>query len=167
MDNLNEEFPIRKSLRYESINNQIKDMDTESVGTKRKVSTKITQAQGTFGYIRVYLSESDDTLKPGDFIDIEYPEGIEKFQTTFISYGKDLGKVRDSDELVDYVPEEDKKVLCLMVNIDHINYNSDHIPFLRSLFKMGRYFQYQLFKYEELNVKSELKDFQFFDINFG
>ena len=53
------------------------------------------------------------------------------------------------EEIVNYNSEDDMKVLCLMVDEGQVNYNED-IPFVRTLFKVGRHFEYQLVKRSEL-----------------
>ncbi len=167
MDNLEADFPSRKNLRENSILDQIRELDASLGVNERKVEVNITQKQTVYAYIRIYLNDEDDTLKSGDKVWLGYPQGEEVFETTFVSYGKDVGKKRDQDELVDYVPEDNTKVLCLMFNVEQVNTNSDNIPFIRSLFKVGRYFEYQLFRYDEFTVKSEAKTVEFFDIDFG
>jgi len=42
-----------------------------------------------------------------------------------------------------------RKVLCLMVDEGMVNYNED-IHFVRTLFKVGRHYEYQLVKRSEL-----------------
>jgi hypothetical protein len=54
-----------------------------------------------------------------------------------------------NDEIVNYNTEDDKKVLCLMVDQDTINKGID-IPFIRTLFKNCIHYQYQLMRREEL-----------------
>ena len=46
-------------------------------------------------------------------------------------------------------PEDDKKVLCLMVNQDTINKGID-IPFIKTLFKTSIHYQEQLMKRSDL-----------------
>ena len=73
----------------------------------------------------------------------------EELKTKFICFGK-TGLQKDYDEeIVNYNSEDDKKVLCLMVDEGQVNYNED-IPFVRTLFKVGRHFEYQLVKRSEL-----------------
>ena len=73
------------------------------------------------------------------------------FLTVFICYGKtDLTKDHDDlEKITNFNPEDDKKILCLMVNQDHINKGTD-IPFIRTLFKSGIHYEYQLVKRDEL-----------------
>ena len=69
--------------------------------------------------------------------------------TKFICYGKS-GLERDhNDEVINYNPDDDKKVLCLMVDENQVNY-SQEIPFIRTLFKTGRHYEYQLMRRDEL-----------------
>jgi hypothetical protein len=56
---------------------------------------------------------------------------------------------KDNDGLVNWNSEENKKVLCLMVNQDKINKGTD-IPFIRTLFKTGIHYEYQLVRRDEL-----------------
>ena len=72
----------------------------------------------------------------------------------FITYAKS-GLERDhDDELTNYNAEDDKKVLCLMVDEKEIN-ESENIPFIRTLFKLGRHYEYQLVKRDELQFVVE------------
>ena len=76
---------------------------------------------------------------------------------------------RDNDnQVTNYSGEDDKKVLCLMVDSDRINKNSQDIPFIRTLFKIGRYYEYQLMKRDDLNfIDSKSGDIlDFFDVDF-
>jgi len=53
------------------------------------------------------------------------------------------------DELTSYNAEEDKKVLCLMVDEKEIN-QSTNIPFIRTLFKLGHHYEYNVMRRDEL-----------------
>ena len=59
-----------------------------------------------------------------------------------------MGKDHD-DEIINYNLDDDKKVLCLMVDQEKINKGTD-IPFIRTLFKISIHYQYQLVKRDEL-----------------
>ena len=52
-------------------------------------------------------------------------------------------------EVVNYNPEDDKRIICLMVDERIVNFSED-IPFIRTLFKTGRHYEYQLVKRTEL-----------------
>ena len=66
-----------------------------------------------------------------------------------------------------YNPEDDKKILCLMVDEKEVNY-SDKIPFIRTLFKTGRHYEYQLVRRDELLFKNKRTDetIDYYDCDF-
>ena len=97
----------------------------------------------------LYFPKEEADVEVGDEIFMTYKPSGEKLSTIFVCYGKtDLGKDHE-DEVINYNPEDDKKVLCLMVNQDHVNRNTD-IPFIRTLFKTGIHYEFQLVKRDEL-----------------
>lgn len=137
--------------RYDNLVEQIKTIDTEEVKDWDKntdPAMKVLEEQKVYIWIRLYLKE-EANIEIGDEIFMTYAKSGEKLSTIFICYGKDnLGKDHE-DEMVNYNPEDDKKVLCLMVNQDHINKNTD-IPFIRTLFKTSIHYQEQLIKRTDL-----------------
>jgi hypothetical protein len=56
---------------------------------------------------------------------------------------------RLAEALANYNPDDDKKILCLMVDQEKINKGTD-IPFIRTLFKTGIHYEYQLVRRDEL-----------------
>ena len=134
----------------------------------RDVKTTFIEKQKVFQWVRVFLKEEDNSFKAGDDITIKYLPTGEEILTKFGSYSKDfLGS--DKTETIQYSPDDNKKVLCLMVDLDEINdpKESSKIPFIRTLFKTGRWYQYQLMKRDELLVcKSDGSKIIYFDINF-
>ena len=73
----------------------------------------------------------------------------------------------NEDEIMNYTDEVDNKILCLMVDLKDINY-SINIPFIRTLFKASRHFEYQLLKRNDLlfinNRTAEVLDY--YDVAF-
>lgn len=117
-------------------------------------TTKIVEEQKIFFWIRLYLKNEDSNIQIGDDVVIEYSPSGEKLLTKFIAYGK-AGLEKDHvDEVVNFNPEDDKKILCLMVDEKVVNC-SDEIPFIRTLFKTGRHYEYQLVKRDELQFVVE------------
>ena len=108
---------------------------------------KILEEQKVYIWIRLYLKEESD-VEIGDDIFMTYTPSGEKLETKFICFGKE-GMEKDNDGLVNWNSEENKKVLCLMVNQDKINKGTD-IPFIRTLFKTGIHYEYQLVRRDEL-----------------
>ena len=137
--------------RYDNLVEKIKSIDTEVVkdwDSNTDPSMKVVEQQKVYIWIRLYLKE-ESNVEIGDDIFMTYTPSGEKLETKFICYGKsDLGKNHE-DEMVNYNPEDDKKVLCLMVDQETINKGTD-IPFIRTLFKTGIHYEEQLVKRSEL-----------------
>ena len=136
--------------RYDNLVEQIKVIDTEEVKDWNKntdPAMKILEEQKVYIWIRLYLKEESD-VEIGDDIFMTYTPSGEKLETKFICFGKE-GMEKDNDGLVNWNSEENKKVLCLMVNQDKINKGTD-IPFIRTLFKTGIHYEYQLVRRDEL-----------------
>jgi len=137
--------------RYDNLVEQIKTIDTEVVKDWDKntdPAMKVLEEQKVYVWIRLFLKEESD-VEIGDDIFMTYTPSGEKLETKFICYGKtDMGKNHD-DEIINYNPDDDKKVLCLMVDQEKIN-KGTNIPFVRTLFKISIHYQYQLVKRDEL-----------------
>lgn len=172
-------FPDRNELKknipnlqkyQEDILEKVKELDVTKITDDGdfKPRTQIIEKQKVYFWIRVYLREEDQILDPNDTINIKYVHTGEYLETKFICYNKSV-LTQDADpNVVNYNPEDDKKVLCLMVDSERINNNSDDIPFIRTLFKIGRYYDYQLLKRDELEfiVEKNGQSLDYFDVDF-
>lgn len=134
----------------ELIADEIRLLDTQDLGDDFElVATSVTiEEQKTYFWIRVFLNEEDPNLLPGDQIFIEWGPTQERLETIFIAWAKS-GSERDREGVTNYNTQDDKRILCLMIEDRAVNQNPD-IPFLRTLFKAGHFFEYQLMKREEL-----------------
>lgn len=137
----------------EDLVEQVKTLDTtelsDEISKEEQEIKQVVEEQKVYFWIRLYLKEEDSNLVIGDDISIKWTPTGEELKTKFICFGK-TGLQKDYDEeIVNYNSEDDKKVLCLMVDEGQVNYNED-IPFVRTLFKVGRHFEYQLVKRSEL-----------------
>jgi len=173
-------FPSRKEIvdniksvsndYKDSIINEIKYVDVEKVDFSKddfKPRSAIVESQKTYIWIRVFVKEETDA-KPEDTIRIEYKPSGEFLDVKFICYAK-KGHEKDSKgEMVNYNNEDNKKELCLMVDLDKINNDSDEIPFIRSLFRIGKYYEFQLMKRDELTFTnmSSGETLDYFDTEF-
>jgi hypothetical protein len=71
------------------------------------------------------------------------------------------------EQVTNYNPEDDKKVLCLMVDEDRININNEDIPFLKTLFKIGRFYEKQVWKKVDMSlIDGNGNELPWFDIDF-
>ena len=134
-----------------SIVEQIKTIDTTDLSdnVSDEAVQKVVEEQKTFFWIRLYIKDEQPNIEIGDDITIHYTPSGEKMKTKFICYGKQ-GLDKDNGKLVThYNTENNKKVLCLMIDEKIVNFSED-IPFIRTLFKTGRHFEYQMIKRDEL-----------------
>ena len=107
-------------------------------------------------------------MNPEDIIQIKYIHSGETLDTKFICYAKKSLDKDNQDQIVNYNTEDDKKNLCLMVDSDKINHDSNDIPFIRTLFKTSRYYDHQLLKREELLFTnlSNGEVYEYYDVDF-
>lgn len=169
-------FPDRGSIKKVSdyknkIIKDIKDINIDKMDFSNngdfKPRSEIIQKQKIYFWIRVYLNEEDSELTPNDTIWIEFNPTGEKLETKFICYAKTGTEIDTPDSITNYTPEDNKKIICLIVDQDKINKNSDNIPVIRSLFKIGNYYQYHLFKREDIIFKTKGgKILEYFDVDF-
>jgi hypothetical protein len=171
-------FPDRKDLKkifsnekviYNDIVEQAKKIELDKVNFETedfKPRADITQKQRVFLWVRFYL-KNEIELEPNTTIFIHYTPLKEKLETKFICYAK-KGLDRDhQDEVVNYTDEDDKRVLCVMIDEDRINKNNEDIDFLKRLFKLGRFFEPIIYHRNELQLTTEKGDLlDYFDIDF-
>ena len=142
---------ITKIDYREQLLEQIKSIDSETLSNEIEIvaTSTIVEEQKIYFWIRLYLSEEDPNIEVGDDIVLEWTPTGEKLDTKFIAYGKSGLEKDHQGEVVNYNPEDDKKVLCLMIDEKMVNFN-ENIPFIRTLFKTGRHYEYQLVRRDEL-----------------
>ena len=153
---------------YESIIDQIRSIDTSKLSDKieRDTATKIVEKQKVYFWIRLYLKEELGDITPGDDFEICYTPSGEKLTTKFVAFGK-KNLNRDLDNvIVNYDPEDEPKTLCLMVDEDDMK--ADSIPFIRTLFKMSSFFEFQVYRRNELTFTNKRTDFvcEYIDVDF-
>jgi hypothetical protein len=167
-------FPERRNItktaaHLEPIIEQAKKINLDKVkfdGEDFQPHSKVIQKQKVYFWIRVYLKEEIDIL-PETKVDMVYLDGVEKIETIFIYFGK-KGLERDQDgQIVNFNPEDDKRVLCLMVDSDRVDVNNSDIPYMKTIFKLGKYFKPDYMKLSEFTfVIDGDKQVEFFDIDF-
>lgn len=140
---------------YEFVQEQLKDLDTTELSddVSQDPEVEITPEKVYF-WTRVYMKEENPNINIGDTITIKYLPSGEELKTQFITYGKSGLERNHDDELINFNPEDDKKVLCLMVDEKEIN-NSENIPFIRTLFRLGHHYEYNVMRRDELTFTNE------------
>ncbi len=178
-----EQTELLKKNYLELITEELSKIDTdlaEAWTYDDGPSVKIVEEQKVYFWIRLYLKEEEPEVKIGSDIIIKYKplpiylndilineDDSEELETKFICYDK-KGLERNSDgQIVNYNQEDDLRVLCLMVDSSVIH-TSQNIPFIRTLFKASRYYDYQLIRRNELlfiDKKSD-KSLEYYDCSF-
>lgn len=146
--NIKEKERIEELKRRGLLMDDKKTTYVDSDGDEVSIGFEVIEESKIYSWSRVYSSEDQDGLDPGDIITITYVPTGETLDLEFATYNK-TGLVKDSDGVIDYNPEDDKKVLCLLVDIGEINDNNT-IPFLRTLFKSGKWYQHQVLRRNDL-----------------
>jgi len=153
----------------ENIIEQVKNIDIEKISDSvtSEPTTEIIEEQKIYFWIRLYINEENPNIEIGDDVTIEYTTSGEKLKTKFAAYGKKGLDKNHQDEMVNYNPEDDKRILCLMIDTKEVNFN-DEIPFIRTLFKTGYHYEYQLVKRNELLFKIDKNDIllDYYDCDF-
>jgi hypothetical protein len=154
---------------YEHIVEQIMGIETEGLrdNVNQVPSSEIIEDQKVYFWIRLYTKEEISDLQEGDDINISY-RGEETLPVKFITFGKKNINKDSVDEIVGYDPEDDRKCLCLMVDEERVKKNSGDIPFIRTLFKTSPYYEFQLYKRNELtftNTRTE-DNYTYIDVDF-
>ena len=135
----------------ESLMEKIKNIDVTNLSDEvsDEVISSVVEEQKTYFWIRLFLKDEEENIEIGDDIAITWEPSGEELLTKFVCFGKS-GVTNDQGEQITYYEaEDDKRVLCLMIDEKQVNFN-DEIPFIRTLFKNGKHYEYQLMRRDEL-----------------
>lgn len=167
-------FPDRRSIvkndvHLKNIVEEAKKIDVDKVNFDKEdfqPHTRIIQKQKVYLWIRLYIKQEID-INPETKIEIVYNNGQEVLETYFMYFGK-KGLERDNDgQIINFNPEDDKKVLCLLIDVDRIDVNNSDIPYLKTLFPLGKNFTPQYIKKYDFSFKLEDgQQIDFYDIDF-
>lgn len=148
MSNIQSKNDYRTQL-FEAIKNI--DTATSDKWTYDEIvsTSKIIEEQKVLFWIRLYLKDENPNIQIGDDVTINWTPSGEKLTTKFAAYGKQGLEKDHVGEVVNFNPDDDKRVLCLLIDSKMVNFNED-IPFIRTLFKTGYHYDYQLVKRDEL-----------------
>lgn len=166
-------FPDRKDLKNKKIQKLkekglLVDEDpnkyVEDDGFDRSPEIKITEESKYYSWTRLYLSEKVE-IEKGDVINLTYQPTGEEMELIFATYNKSSLNKNKEDEVVNYDFEDDKKVLCLMVDIKEVE-NNIEIPFLRTLFKESKWYEHQLLKRNDLKFEVNGEELDYYSVDF-
>lgn len=133
----------------------LKTSNTDKWSDVDDIRIKEIERQKVFFWIRIYLSEEDYTLEKGDKLILTYKPTNEKIELIFGAYEK-VGLNKNHDEqVINYSTEDDRKVLCVMIDLDRINKFSDDIPTIRTMFRNSKYYKENLFFKSDIVVTND------------
>lgn len=158
---------VNKTYR-DSLVEQLKDLDISKSNFENmdfKPRSEIKEKQKTYFWIRVYLHDEIE-ITPDTEVTITYTGSGEKLETKFVCFGKKGHNNNLHDDVINYDPEDDRKCLCLMIDSDRINKESEDIPFIRTLFRIGRYYSPQILRHSELMLSKGDVVLNYYDIDF-
>lgn len=144
----------RYSNIIEQLTQQIKEIDTKDidfskVGDDNDLQFKETEKSMVYLWIRLYLKDEVSDLTNGDKLIIKW--GNESVTTTFIGFNK-KGLIQDNDGIINADLEDDRTGLILMIDEKLVKdpILSASQPFIRTLFKESPYYEYQVYRREDL-----------------
>ena len=137
---------------YDQLVEQIKNIDSDDLSDDVSQTPTMSEVekQKVYIWIRLFLKEEISDIKDGDEFMINYKLSGEELSTTFICFGKQ-NSFKDAEDYteIQMLTEDDKKVLCLMVNEEDINIG-ESIPFIRTLFKGSIHYQEQVYHRDDM-----------------
>jgi hypothetical protein len=138
----------------------------EAVDNTDMFETTVTviEKPKTFVWSRLFTKE-EVNIEKGDIVTIKHVPSGEEFETTFACYDKNDTTDYSTMDIKDYNPEDNKKTLCLLVDLIEIN-NNDDIKFIRTLFKTGNHYEHQLLKKTDLVFEYNGESLEYNSINF-
>lgn len=171
------DFPSRQELLNRKANSsyqerlieQVKQINTEKIDFESsdfKPRQKIVEKQKIYRWSRLFIKEEISDLKVNDVIQIKHTVTGEKLDTIFICFSKKNLEKDSAGNIVAFTGEEDKKVLCLMIDTEQLE--SEKVKFIRTLFQNTRWYEFQLLRRNELLFinKRTGENIEYFDVTF-
>jgi len=124
---------------------------------RANLEMKIVEEQLEYYWIRVYTKEEYD-IKAGTVVHLAHLPSGEKLDLMFTNYDKEGKTDTQSEELEEFVTEENKKALCLLVNMTEL-YKCEDIDYIRKLFRKSKYYEETLLKRKDLKLFTEHVNF--------
>lgn len=142
---------------YDSIVESVKSIDINTIidgNDNESVAINQVQKSTSYLWLRLYLNEDDTTTQASDTITMHYLDYDEKLALHFVCYAKTNTTQDTNEAVVNYNPEDDKKVLCMMVEEDAIT-KDNKLEYIKTMFKTLPWFQKQYFRPVELTFTNE------------
>lgn len=135
---------------------------------KNSLYTSVLEESKEYYWLRLYLRDELEAEK-GDLIRLRYVPTEETIEMSYVCYEKKGNTNQHFSDIIEYVKEDDKKTLCLMVDVKEINKRQD-INTLRKLFRCGHHYEDMILRREDLVFEKKQEDswikLDYFDADF-
>jgi len=143
----------------------LENVDIRNLKYDNDIKVNQVEKQIEYAWIRVYLYEEYEGLVASDKITIEYVPSNEKLSLPFGSYEK-KGLHKDHNDVTNYIKDDDKTALCVMLDLGKINNDSEDIPIIRSLFRSSRHYKEELYFKKDIIIKHNDIELAYSSISF-
>jgi len=175
------DFPSRKDILdsrkrnqqspsyLDAVVDQVKSIDIEKVDFENsdfKPRQRIVEKQRVYRWTRVFVKEEVVDIAVNDIYHIRHLPTGESMECSFICFAK-KGLAKDSSgSIVSYDGEEDRKILCLMIDTDLLG--KEGVRTISSLFPNTPYYEYNLMRRDELVFENKRtgERLDYFDVQF-
>lgn len=129
------------------------------------IQREVLEEQKQYHWIRLYMNDELE-IDPMAKVKMVYVPTSEEFELVFTSYNKKKSEQDKGPSLVEYVAEDDKKVLSLLYNLDDVE-NSEKYPKITTLFTRSKNFEFNLLRRDDLVFKlQDGTEIAYYDIEF-
>lgn len=136
---------------------------------KKNIQRVVLEESKEYYWLRLYLREECE-IENSEIIKLKYLPNDESLDLIFIAYEKKGQSDQFYSDIIEYVKEDDKKILCLMLDIKELNTRTD-LEFLQKLLRCSRNHEDTLVKREDLpfmqqNAEGEWIPLDYYDADF-
>lgn len=175
------DFPSRKEILesrrrpqeapsyLDGVVQQVKSIDIDGVDFEKsdyKPKQRVVEKQRVYRWTRVFLKDEVVDIQASDPYHLVHVPTGEILECSFVCYAK-RGLSKDSEgNIVAYEGEDDRKVLCLMIDTDLLG--KEGVRLISSLFPNTPYYEYNLMRRDELVFENQRtgERLDYFDVQF-
>lgn len=136
---------------------------------KNNLERKVLEESKEYYWLRLYLREELENIEKGNVVRIRYAPTEEILETTFVCYEKKGQTDQHFSDIIEYIKEDDKRTLCLMIDVSHVN-KGKNIDTLKKLFKFSHFYEEVILRREDLRFEVQSNDqwtaLEYFDADF-
>lgn len=137
---------------YRAVIEQVKAIEDPSKldYSNEYVGATIIERQKTFSWVRLYLNNECEDLKSGDVITIHHKYHNETIESFFSFYDKVNNTNKEEDNIKSYIGEDDKKVLCLMVEVEELERSNK--TYMKTIIRGSKFFSPDIIRNSDIEI---------------